>query len=127
MCICIVAAAQGCRSMGHTLPLPLTMAPLCTPLPRYDGTVRNSAGDVVQFLYGEDGMDAVRIEGQVRRGQSGMNGAHTLWFFSVLFCRPTCSPPLHPPIPHDATATAVCVNQPCSSTAIITPPHTMSS
>jgi DNA-directed RNA polymerase beta' subunit len=33
---------------------------------RYDGTVRNSAGDVVQFLYGEDGMDAVRIEGQVR-------------------------------------------------------------
>lgn len=33
---------------------------------RYDGTVRNSAGDVVQFLYGEDGMDGVRIEGQVR-------------------------------------------------------------
>jgi hypothetical protein len=32
---------------------------------RYDGTVRNSAGDVVQFLYGEDGMDGVRIEGQV--------------------------------------------------------------
>jgi hypothetical protein len=26
--------------------------------------VRNSQGDVVQFLYGEDGMDAVRIEGQ---------------------------------------------------------------
>lgn len=34
---------------------------------RYDGTVRNSAGDVVQFLYGEDGMDGVRIEGQVSR------------------------------------------------------------
>jgi DNA-directed RNA polymerase II subunit RPB1 len=32
---------------------------------RYDGTVRNSAGDVVQFLYGEDGMDGVRIESQV--------------------------------------------------------------
>ncbi len=31
---------------------------------RYDGTVRNSAGDVVQFLYGEDGMDGVRIERQ---------------------------------------------------------------
>lgn len=31
---------------------------------KYDGTVRNSAGDVVQFLYGEDGMDGVRIEGQ---------------------------------------------------------------
>jgi DNA-directed RNA polymerase II subunit RPB1 len=26
--------------------------------------VRNSAGDVVQFLYGEDGMDGVRVEGQ---------------------------------------------------------------
>lgn len=37
----------------------------CMPC-RYDGTVRNSAGDVVQFLYGEDGMDGVRIEGQVR-------------------------------------------------------------
>ncbi|KAF8072459.1 NRPB1 [Scenedesmus sp. PABB004] len=31
---------------------------------KYDGTVRNSAGDVVQFLYGEDGMDGVRIESQ---------------------------------------------------------------
>ncbi|MQM18247.1 hypothetical protein Taro_051232 [Colocasia esculenta] len=30
----------------------------------YDGTVRNSLGDVIQFLYGEDGMDAVWIEGQ---------------------------------------------------------------
>lgn len=37
---------------------------------RYDGTVRNSAGDVVQFLYGEDGMDGVRIESQVRRPAS---------------------------------------------------------
>jgi hypothetical protein len=41
---------------------------------RYDGTVRNSAGDVVQFLYGEDGMDAVRIEGQVRG--AAVCGAH---------------------------------------------------
>ncbi|MQM10300.1 hypothetical protein Taro_043192 [Colocasia esculenta] len=31
---------------------------------KYDGTVRNSLGDVIQFLYGEDGMDAVWIEGQ---------------------------------------------------------------
>jgi hypothetical protein len=31
---------------------------------RYDGTVRSSMGSVVQFLYGEDGMDAVRIEEQ---------------------------------------------------------------
>ena len=31
---------------------------------KYDGTVRNSLGDVIQFLYGEDGMDAVWIERQ---------------------------------------------------------------
>ena len=30
----------------------------------YDRTVRNSMGDIVQFLYGEDGMDAVAIEQQ---------------------------------------------------------------
>jgi len=30
----------------------------------YDGTVRNSLGDVIQFLYGEDGMDATTIESQ---------------------------------------------------------------
>ncbi|KAI9660921.1 MAG: DNA-directed RNA polymerase II subunit RPB1 [Bathelium mastoideum] len=31
---------------------------------KYDGTVRNSLGDVVQFAYGEDGLDAVHIEKQ---------------------------------------------------------------
>ncbi|KAF2859324.1 putative DNA-dependent RNA polymerase II largest subunit [Piedraia hortae CBS 480.64] len=30
----------------------------------YDGTVRNSLGDILQFLYGEDGLDAVYIEPQ---------------------------------------------------------------
>ncbi|KAF3639064.1 hypothetical protein FXO38_22876 [Capsicum annuum] len=29
---------------------------------KYDGTVRNSLGDVIQFLYGEDGMDSIWIE-----------------------------------------------------------------
>ncbi|PHT94271.1 hypothetical protein T459_02153 [Capsicum annuum] len=29
---------------------------------KYDGTVRNLLGDVIQFLYGEDGMDSVWIE-----------------------------------------------------------------
>jgi len=29
---------------------------------KYDGTVRNAGGDVLQFLYGEDGMDAVALE-----------------------------------------------------------------
>mmetsp|Transcript_15235 Transcript_15235/g.35010 ORF Transcript_15235/g.35010 Transcript_15235/m.35010 type:complete len:1631 (-) Transcript_15235:547-5439(-) len=31
---------------------------------KYDGTVRNSQGEVLQFLYGEDGMDAVALENQ---------------------------------------------------------------
>jgi len=31
---------------------------------QYDGTVRNSVGEVVQFLYGEDGMSGERIEAQ---------------------------------------------------------------
>lgn len=30
----------------------------------YDGTVRNSLGDIVQFVYGEDGIDAAFIERQ---------------------------------------------------------------
>ncbi|KAJ3308936.1 DNA-directed RNA polymerase II subunit rpb1, partial [Blyttiomyces sp. JEL0837] len=32
---------------------------------KYDSTVRNSAGEIVQFLYGEDGMDGGKVEGQV--------------------------------------------------------------
>mmetsp|Transcript_41397 Transcript_41397/g.119130 ORF Transcript_41397/g.119130 Transcript_41397/m.119130 type:complete len:1898 (+) Transcript_41397:64-5757(+) len=31
---------------------------------QYDGTTRNGAGDIIQFLYGEDGMDGVMIEDQ---------------------------------------------------------------
>ncbi|PTB73542.1 beta and beta-prime subunits of DNA dependent RNA-polymerase [Trichoderma longibrachiatum ATCC 18648] len=31
---------------------------------QYDGTVRNSLGDIIQFLYGEDGLDAMCIEKQ---------------------------------------------------------------
>ncbi|KAI1342827.1 DNA-directed RNA polymerase II subunit RPB1 [Xylariaceae sp. FL0016] len=31
---------------------------------RYDGTVRNSLGDIIQFAYGEDGLDAMHIEKQ---------------------------------------------------------------
>ena len=31
---------------------------------KYDGTVRNSLGDVVQFVYGEDGLDGGHIESQ---------------------------------------------------------------
>lgn len=31
---------------------------------KYDGTVRNSLGDIVQFVYGEDGLDGGHIESQ---------------------------------------------------------------
>lgn len=31
---------------------------------KYDGTVRNSLGDILQFIYGEDGLDAMFIEPQ---------------------------------------------------------------
>lgn len=31
---------------------------------KYDSTVRNSLGDVIQFLYGEDGLDGAHIENQ---------------------------------------------------------------
>merc|ERR1740130_2362404 len=31
---------------------------------RYDGTVRNQLNHVIQFLYGEDGMDGSRVEAQ---------------------------------------------------------------
>ncbi|KAI1844588.1 hypothetical protein JX265_001573 [Neoarthrinium moseri] len=30
----------------------------------YDGTVRNSLGDIIQFIYGEDGIDAMIVEKQ---------------------------------------------------------------
>ncbi|OCK95282.1 DNA-directed RNA polymerase II subunit RPB1 [Cenococcum geophilum 1.58] len=32
---------------------------------KYDGTVRNSLGDIVEFVYGEDGLDGVYIEKQI--------------------------------------------------------------
>ena len=32
---------------------------------KYDGTVRNSLGDIVQFVYGEDGLDGGHIEAQM--------------------------------------------------------------
>ncbi|KAI8912631.1 DNA-directed RNA polymerase II largest subunit [Gorgonomyces haynaldii] len=37
---------------------------------KYDGTVRNALGDIVQFCYGEDGMDGARLEKQTLRSMS---------------------------------------------------------
>ncbi len=41
----------------------------------YDGTVRNSLGDIVQFVYGEDGMDGAFIERQRVDSYFGSNNA----------------------------------------------------
>ncbi|XP_040371173.1 DNA-directed RNA polymerase II subunit RPB1 isoform X1 [Rosa chinensis] len=51
---------------------------------KYDGTVRNSLGDVIQFLYGEDGMDAVWLESQkldsLKMKKSEFNNTFTFEF-----------------------------------------------
>ncbi|KAK9384066.1 DNA-directed RNA polymerase II subunit RPB1 [Kockiozyma suomiensis] len=39
----------------------------------YDGTVRNSLGDILQFVYGEDGLDATFVEKQSVDTISGSN------------------------------------------------------
>lgn len=51
--------------------LPASYQPyfIASPCPRrlfrrYDGTVRNAMGEVMQFLYGEDGMEGTTIESQ---------------------------------------------------------------
>ncbi len=52
-------ASMGELMAGLTL-LRIGLACEC----RYDGTVRNAVGEVIQFLYGEDGMEGTAIEGQ---------------------------------------------------------------
>ncbi|ORY68638.1 RNA polymerase Rpb1 [Pseudomassariella vexata] len=37
---------------------------------KYDGTVRNSLGDIIQFIYGEDGVDGMIVEEQKVKFQS---------------------------------------------------------
>lgn len=63
LCGACVARGLCCLCLNTSCLVPGVVCCCCCC--RYDGTVRNSAGDVVQFLYGEDGMDGVRIEGQV--------------------------------------------------------------
>lgn len=40
---------------------------------KYDGTVRNSIGDIIQFTYGEDGLDAAHVEYQILDTLSSSN------------------------------------------------------
>ena len=42
---------------------------------QYDGTIRNSLGDVLQFVYGEDGLDSVKVENQPIDTIPGTNAA----------------------------------------------------
>eukprot|EP00124_Ichthyophonus_hoferi_P003248 Ihof_evm1s271 gene=Ihof_evmTU1s271 len=42
---------------------------------KYDGTVRNSQGDIVQFVYGEDGLDGTAFERQFLPTQQGTNAS----------------------------------------------------
>ncbi|KAK9451487.1 DNA-directed RNA polymerase II subunit RPB1 [Limtongia smithiae] len=42
---------------------------------QYDGTVRNSLGDVIQLVYGEDGLDATFVEKQSIDSISGSNNS----------------------------------------------------
>eukprot|EP00123_Amoebidium_parasiticum_P017765 comp23981_c2_seq2/m.42567 comp23981_c2_seq2/g.42567 ORF comp23981_c2_seq2/g.42567 comp23981_c2_seq2/m.42567 type:complete len:1766 (-) comp23981_c2_seq2:210-5507(-) len=42
---------------------------------KYDGTVRNSQGDIVQLVYGEDGLDGTAFERQNLPTQQGSNTA----------------------------------------------------
>jgi DNA-directed RNA polymerase II subunit RPB1 len=40
----------------------------------YDGTIRNSLGDLIQFISREDGMDGTFVESQVTRNLSTITG-----------------------------------------------------
>ncbi|KAJ3332219.1 hypothetical protein HDU76_000926 [Blyttiomyces sp. JEL0837] len=44
----------------------------------YDLSVRNSTGGVIQFTYGDDGLDPVRIEGSINPVEFPRNWAHCL-------------------------------------------------
>ncbi|PRP76337.1 DNA-directed RNA polymerase (ISS) [Planoprotostelium fungivorum] len=46
---------------------------------RYDGTVRNSLGEIVQFLYGEDGLDATSVDEDLHHGLQS-NDTLIRWF-----------------------------------------------
>lgn len=44
----------------------------------YDGTVRNSLGDILQFVYGEDGLDSCKVESQPIDSISGDDNTFNL-------------------------------------------------
>ena len=44
----------------------------------YDLSVRNSTGGVVQFTFGDDGLDPARIEGSIHPVEFGRNLLHSM-------------------------------------------------
>ena len=60
-----LAGPQAAAVLAHpSCPCWPARPPRPRPARRYDGTVRNAMGEVMQFLYGEDGMEGTAIEGQ---------------------------------------------------------------
>jgi DNA-directed RNA polymerase II subunit RPB1 len=62
---------------------------------KYDGTVRNSLGDIVEFVYGEDGLDGARIEKQkIETVTISMPKLERRFKMDVMSERPPISPSL---------------------------------
>ena len=78
---------------------------------RYDGTVRNALGEVVQFLYGEDGMEGTAIEGQrmdfLRWGQKRFKQAFKWDFMHETWTPDWIDNGLYQKIKHDETAKSI--------------------
>ena len=54
------AMISGCTQRMYGFPVVQALEDLYV---HYDNTVRNAAGGIVQFTYGDDGMDPVTMEG----------------------------------------------------------------
>jgi len=61
---------------------------------RYDDSVRNSVGNVVQFKYGDDGLDPAMLEGDTAPIEFNRSWKHARVSFVFLFFLPLFSSPL---------------------------------
>ena len=91
-----------CRPATYCRKHSLLSLPPPPPFPpsRYDGTVRNACGEVMQFLYGEDGMEGTSIESQrmdflkFNRRKFAEVGGDGGWAGTVTGAGPPCGRPL---------------------------------
>ena len=94
-----VRPLPSCHLLPTTLPSFLAPPPPFPPS-RYDGTVRNACGEVMQFLYGEDGMEGTSIESQrmdflkFNRRKFAEVGGDGGWAGTVTGAGPPCGRPL---------------------------------